>query len=280
MNIRNYVGRGLTTLALAGSLFFNGCSDPELPSNPSNQNLEQRISQEISEPNGKPDKYGVIISGHTGSRHKENVSLAYQILLESDFQRENIYILDYKGDKTAFYPVDDNASKRNIENLFCHLEGKIDSQDLLFVYFTDHGGRITKTENINGKDTSIELSYLSIPGDNLLETEMADYLSQIYPKAGILFFDQCYSGGFAERVGKENYIGISASEADKSSRSNTFPQSFFTSYRDDESDTNNDGKVSTMEAFNYAVKKDVFSQNNEQKPQIFSEIDPDKIFLK
>jgi len=255
--------------------------------------LEQRISEEIAKPNGKPDKYGVIISGSSEERHKENSSLAYQILLENGFQRENVYLLDNKGNKTSLYPVDDISSKEAVKKLFSHLEKKVDSEDLLFVYTTGHGDNTFK---------------LALPGENLSEKEMEEYLSNIHPKTGILIFDQCSGGNFAKRTGKGRYIGISASEGDKNSKSNTFPQEFFRSYnnksdinndgkvsveeafnhaksffrscRNNKSDVNNDGKVSVEEAFNHAVSNDSYTKRGEQKPQIYSGVDASKVFLK
>ena len=276
MGLVKKLGKAIVPFALAGSMLLGGCdSQPPQP-----QRLEQRISQEVAQPNGQPDKYGVIISGNTDYRHKENLSLAYQVLLENGFQRENIYILDSDGEKTAFYPVDDLASKEAIKILFGHLSKKVDSKDLLFVYTTDHGERITKTDSVNGKETPTELSTLVIPGEDLSETEMATYLSSIHPKTGVLVFDQCYSGGFAQRTGTGNYIGISASEADKVSKANTFPQALFNSWRDKKADENKDGRISIQEAFDYALANDSYAQSKAQTPQIFSGINADEVFLK
>ena len=194
MSIKNYVGRGLATLALAGSLFLSGCGDSPKPVNPPKPvNLERRLSQEVAIQNHTEDKYAVIISGNTDYRHKANLSLAYQVLLENGFQRENVYILDNKGDKTAFYPVDDIASKEAIGMLFGHLAKKVDSKDLLFVYTTDHGRRKSINEEVNGETKRTKVSVLVLPYGDLLETEMVKYLSDVHPKVGVLVFDQCYS---------------------------------------------------------------------------------------
>src|SRR3989344_6367821 len=104
MKIKNYVRRGLEALAFAGVLFL-GCSEsqnPQIPQPlqpPQPQRLEQRISQEIAEPNGKPDKYGVIISGSDEPRFLIETSLIDQIFLENGFKKENIYILDKNGEE-------------------------------------------------------------------------------------------------------------------------------------------------------------------------------------
>lgn len=275
MSIRNYVGRGLATLALAGSLFLSGCGDFPKP-----VNLERRLSQEVATQNHTEDKYAVIISGNTDYRHKENLSLAYQVLLENGFQKENVYILDDEGDKTAFYPVDDIASKEAIKMLFGHLAKRVDSKDLLFVYTTGHGGRTSIDKEINGETKRIKVFGIAIPGEDLLETEMAEYLSDVHPRAGVLVYDQCYSGGFAERTGRGNYIGISASEADELSHSNTFPQTFFGAWRNKSADKNNDGRLSIREIFDYTVQNDEKTKDGSQKPQFFSDLKADEVFLK
>nr|MBA4404867.1 hypothetical protein [Nanoarchaeum sp.] len=275
MGIRNYVGRGLANLALAGSLFLSGCEDIPKPAN-----LERRLNQEVATQNHTADKYGVIISGNTNRRYEENLSIAYQVLLENGFQRGNIYILDNIGEKTAFYPVDDIASKEAIEMLFEHMAKKVDSEDLLFVYTTDHGGRISINEKVNGETKKIKISYLEILGGYLLETEMARYLSEVHPNIGVLVFDQCYSGGFAERTGRGNYIGISASETDKPSYSNTFPQTFFWAWRNKGADKNDDGRLSIREIFDYTLQNDERTKEGFQKPQIFSDMNIDEVFLK
>ncbi len=242
------------------------------------KNLEKRISEEVARPNWEPDKYGVIICGKNDNiTYKENLSLAYQVLLENGFQKENIYVLDGKGNKSPSYPVDGSASKGTIKKLFNHLDKKIDSNDLLFLYVTDHGEKVKKIHN-NGNIN--DLSTIVIPDGHLLETEMEEYLSQINPKTGILVFDQCYGGGFAKRTGKGKYIGISACESNNVSVSNTFPQAFFNSWKDSTSDFNKDGRTSVKEAFYYAAENDYHSITSHQRPQIYSEIDADEVFLK
>jgi len=87
MNIENYVGRGLGTLALAGSLFLSGCKDSQ---SPKPQRPEQKISQEVAQKNEQTDRYKIIsqIRGsgtiYELSREKGEIQIA-------DLNREGQY---------------------------------------------------------------------------------------------------------------------------------------------------------------------------------------------
>ncbi|MFH0949047.1 MAG: hypothetical protein V1802_01005, partial [Candidatus Aenigmatarchaeota archaeon] len=234
MAARNYITRRLVQLAAAATLFFcwYDSSQPPFPSKP--ERLEQRISHEAAVPNGKADKYAVLISGNTESRHRVNLSLAYQILLENGFRKDNIYILDYDGKEVFYYPVDDFAGKECIKMVFGHLRKKIDEQDLLFVYATDHGKRISKITRGDDGNKTEKLSALSLPGPDIDQKEFAKYLDGINPRKGIFLFDQCYGGGFAEEIGKERYIAVASAkpyQGGYGKTNNTFGGYFMLAFR-------------------------------------------------
>ena len=287
MDIKNYVRQGLTTLILAGSLFFNGCIHLQ---SYKPQRLEQRILYEnkvlykSAEPNEKQDKYAVLISGNTENRHRINLYLTYKILLENDFQRDNIYILDNEGKKVSPYPVDESARRESIIRIFDHLRKKIDDQDLLFVYMTDHGERTLRTFNRDYGKEIAKLSTLVIPGYDLDQREFSECLQGINPQTGIFLFEQCYSGGFAEEIGKGNYLAIASTKSRNTSSSginDSFGRYFMLAFRNRQnSDLNSDGKISIGEAFEYAKNQHSWSKKGKQKPFIQGEIDANEIFLK
>jgi len=72
-------------------------------------------------------------------------------------------------------------------------------------------------------------------------------LSNIEPKQGIALFGFCYSGGFAERFGKGNYVAVSSTQSNEESKAD-FSDSFdgyfmkgFSGRVSNDSDTNGDG---------------------------------------
>lgn len=263
-------------VALAANFFVKR----EIHQRARNINLEQKIKQEQVINDNYPNKYAVLISGDTEDIYQENLSMAYQILLENGFQRKNVSILGGKGDLSAFYPIFGPASKKSIDCVFDDLSKKIDSNDLLFVYVTGHGDQITLGDVAGDKKEVSKIASIDLSGESLLETDFEKYLINIKSEVGILLFDQCYGGNFAKRFGKGNYIAISASEPGKTSKENTFPWAFFHAWRNyDFSDRNNDGKISIGEAFYHAKQHDISTRKGLQKPQIYSDINEENIFL-
>lgn len=217
------------------------------------ERLNQRIAQEkLIPPLG--NKYTVLISGQTEERHEKNLSLAYQVLLESGFLKDNIYILDYEGDKTAYYPVDDHANPVSVRAVLAHLQARISSEDLLLIYITDHGDKERRVVRTGKLKERRNVSVFGLQEENMDEIELAFYVEQIKPKIGIYIFVQCYGGGFADRLAGSGRITIAANAKDKMCDGFSFSQPFFNAFRDRGADINGDGRISIQEAFEYALK--------------------------
>ncbi len=272
------------------SQYYSKSLDPPFPPLPRPTRLEQRINQESSCQNNTPEKYAVLISGDTEEKHRINLSSIYETLLEIGFQKENMYILDSTGERHSYYPVDDATQKESIKIVFEHLRKKIDGQDLLFVYTTDHGERTTKTISECGVEKEKTVSTLVLPGEDLDQIDFSDYLEGIDPQIGIFVFEQCYSGGFAKEIGHGKYVAIASTKARLKSISDvrdSMGYFFLSAYRDSQkSDRNGDGAVSIQEAFDYMMrnysqaKRDHFNRRRKQQPFIQTEIDANTVFLK
>ncbi len=129
--------------------------------------------------------------------------------------------------------------------------------DTFFMYVTGHGER----EN--------NVSSITLPGPNLTEINMYKCLKNLIPKVGILVFAQCYGGGFAERIGHGKYVAVSASEKDKISYGKRFTDVLFESLRYN----------SVRHAFDYTLENDVTTATRFHKPQLFTDLDADKIYI-
>ena len=255
------------------NLTFPGNTQEEVLSKKFETNLEKRIFDENPLQNSQRDKYAVLISGNSNQKYNQNLFLAYKTFVENGFKEKNVYVLAPNGESPFPYPVDSPASKKSTKILFDYLSKKVDSEDLFFIYTTGHGDTTKIKEKINAK--------LIFPEqEKIFAEEFIQSLKEIKPKDGILFSDQCYGGSFAKLAKEIGYTGISASEEDKESWWNTFPQSFFRAWDKKTADKNNDGKLSLKEAFDYAKLHDFISVGELQKPQIFSKKDINKIFLK
>ncbi|MEK9175116.1 MAG: C13 family peptidase [Patescibacteria group bacterium] len=268
-------------------LFSVGCGENQSivgPPAPSRKLLDRISREEQEEPNIKSTKYALLINGSAETRFFADISVAYQILLENDFKREDIYILDAEENDWYWYPIDGMANQINLFVALNYLKKKATRQDMLFVYVVDHGGKISKKITNETATQNISLSTLHLVDYSIDQNEFARYLEGLKTQIAIFIFDMCYSGGFAEEVGRHNIVAISGTQADKVGRSrkyDSFVGSFMLAFRNiNESDLNSDGKVSIYEAFEYAKKKHSFTRNKKQVPFIQGNIDPQQIFLK
>lgn len=269
-------------------VWFFGClllgCEEQIPHPPRHlsQRLIQRVLHEGKAPDNKATKYAVLINGSKELRFSADVALAYQVLLENGFLRQNIYILDWSNGGTYFHPVDGKAAILNMTLLFNHLKKTINNKDTLFV--SDHGGRIR-----GGCDEEEKLCFGSISTLHLVDTdlnqrEFAEYIRKIHPKNGILLFDECHSGGFAEELDGSDFTIIASTQAEKLSYSeinDSFSGYFMLAFRNvATSDTDHSGSVSIAEAFEYAVGRHSFSRQHDQEPFIRSKHEPHFVFLK
>lgn len=289
MAIGDYVIKSLATLVFTGSMFLSGCRHPqtnvilpnEIPPYPSK--LEHRINQEEGVPNNIPDKYAVLISGDDELRDVYDLSFAYQVLLEIGFKKANIYILDKEGMKTPIYPVDDLSSRYAVNMLFSHLSKKVESQDLLFVYITDHGVRETYKPANDVDAPEIKVTEIVLPGPNLNEVEFKELLDRLNSCITIVLADICYGGGLANRFSKGKYVGVSSSteeeEADGSAE-HTFGRHFMEAYREiSKADSDQNMVVDLSEAFTYAKRNHPSTNNGENTPFLKSELSLETLTL-
>jgi len=269
-------------------IFAGNCG--QSPS-PEPHKLKTRISKERIDPDKKPDKYAVLISGDTvldflfrhRKKYKANLSITYTALIKTGFKKENIYILDFRGKETGNYPVDDFAGKESIRILFEHLTKKIDEKDLFFLYMTGFGKRVAKSIQDNNGVKEIRLSTLVLSGPDLNQSEFSYYIAGLRPKISLFLFDQCYSGGFAEQIERNSYLIVASTDKQMMSRSrvrDSVGYYFMTAYLDKEhSDLDYDDKVSIEEAFEYMINRHTFTIRGMQKPFIKGDLNPSKIWL-
>ena len=232
-----------------------------------------------SSPEDVPEKYAVLISGQTEERHALNMTLVYNFLLDNGYNEKNIYVIDGKGqDRIYCYPVNASATVDNVRLAFNSLESKLDKNDSLFVYVSDHGSRTEISEG------AVLSTITTNDGSVLDQRKFEDFIEKLNYGLGIFLFDQCYSGGFAKETGHGNNVSIASASADESAYSggihNSFTAYFIKSFVFSvDSDRNLDGNVSISEAFDYAATNHSYSARGKQNPFISTELDPGTIFF-
>jgi len=93
---------------------------------------------------GVTDKYAVMINGGSESRFWIDVNFTYHMLLEDyNYPADHVYLFNWNGSnpdgENPNGMIDYPADQLYIEQVFANLSGIIDSDDLLYVWVTDHG---------------------------------------------------------------------------------------------------------------------------------------------
>lgn len=241
--------------------------------------------------------YAVILSGGISpisnyERYWNDCSFIYQTLVNKyGVPKENIFPIMADGDNPAVdmysisggfksQPLDldnDNvadiklaATKENVKSTLTNLSNKLQKDDHLFFFVIDHGG--TTDNNTN--------SYICLWGtENLYDHELANMLKPFSNKSVNInvVLGQCYSGGFVDNLKMKGCVVSTASKGSEPSWAcSDIPYDEFVYHWTSamnganhngvvvQADTDNNGKTTVKEAFDYAKKNDRRTQENPQ----------------
>jgi hypothetical protein len=210
--------------------------------------------------NGQPDRYALLIGAHGELRHQGNLSLAYQVLLEQGYRRENIFILD-SNPPSPYYPLAAPTTRENVRLAFETLAKAVEPHDTFLIYATGHGRRVEAVEIAGGKVRTLAVSTAVLnEAEDMAREELLELLATIAPASGFAFFDLCYWGPFEVESWKTGTF-VSVARADRTSYGNTFPRAFWTELRAQR-------EPSIPLAFEAAVRQDTGTRKGFNSPEI------------
>lgn len=175
------------------------------------------------------NRHAVIISGGYNqysnySRYWNDCAFFFITLKKYGFLDENIHVLfadgtdpgvdrpdgsssplDFDGDGTP--DIEYSATKANIALVFNNLAAKLGSDDILYVFATDHGG--AESSNLYPYWSPDVVLYLW--GEYITADALASEFDKVKPKAVAAIFEQCFSGGMVEKLAAPNRVIMSAS---------------------------------------------------------------------
>ena len=197
-------------------------------------------------PNGKPDRFAVIIGLNAEDRHRGNISLAYQVLVESGFKSDSIFILDIAS-TTPIFPKTDTTSLASVRLLMKFLSEFVDEQDEVVVYVTGHGRIIEKEPHL-----------VLNPSEFMASSEFLASLDAIRPGRGLVIFDQCY---WSEEFHPKScrWATMTVARPGMESTGSMLPRQFWYAIRQ--------GVHDVSEAFNLARFRDDNTRSGENDPK-------------
>ena len=233
------------------------------------------------------DRYALLINGDADSHFRNDVHFAYESLIDAGFKDENVYVLESGWRLPDF--VDGDATREQIVKTFWNLEDKIGPEDSFWLYVTNHGARMFWVKAAVLEDH-----------DLMTVSELKELCGRINANYKIGVFPQCFSGNFASAFGKENTIGISASRKGKVSaygpwkKKCGFDYHFFSAVsgkdpygREVDADSNNDGRVSIEEIFDFTAQNNPFTtpsinpfRHKETHQLYWQNIEPSEVYIR
>ncbi len=228
------------------------------------------------------NRWAVIISGGWNAdnnhvRYWNDCSYFYETLMDHGFLESNVYVLISDGTSAAIdqsnntsSPLDldgdgdddtqYSATLANIVTVFSELETKLDGDDLLYIFTTDHG------------DSSVAAPYLTPESELCLwntsiasDANFAAQVNRVTTLATICIFEQCFSGGMLDELMAENRVLMSAARFWELSYGGTGNAAGYDEYsyyfthalaNSSVADRNEDGAISMEEAHLYALAND------------------------
>lgn len=262
----------LTTILLALSLALSSCgasakretnSQQETPA--ANHNTQAKPATE-KKPRAAvdPNKFAIIIAGVGGEeaytkKFTTQAMQLYDALTERlGFDEKQVYLLteNVGGPENAARDTDiphaARATAEETRKAFAAIKTAAKADSLVFVMLIGHGSFDAQQAKFN------------LVGPDLTAKDYAAQLAAL-PTRRVIFIDSSSaSGEFIKPLASEGRIVITATRSGNEQNATIFAEQFIAALTSDAADGDKNGRVSVLEAFNYATKltADWYKQKN------------------
>jgi len=188
------------------------------------------------------NRWAVIISGGARQainfpRYWNDCSFFYETLKDHGFLDDHIYVLMSDG----IDPADDQSNNTsspldldgdgdddiqysaeavNITTVFNELQTKLDGDDILYIFTTDHG--YSSWVDIPDCQFDIPTAQLSLWNQtNISDVDFALEINKVTTLATVCIFEQCYSGGMLDELMGTNRVLMSGARFWETSKQGT-----------------------------------------------------------
>src|SRR5687768_4211163 len=199
-------------------------------------------SQTASRPSADRNKYAVIISGASGEAayatqfSQWTLALRASLVGRFGFAEDRLKILSEK-------PTDSNAAPaiaEEVKRLFGTLRTELEADNVLFIFLIGHGA-------FDGKEAKFNLV-----GPDLSAGEYNTLLSSLPTRRVVVFNMTSASGEFLKPLSATGRIIVTATRSGQEQNATRFPEFLIAALGAADADTDQDGRISILEAFTYA----------------------------
>jgi len=185
-----------------------------------------------------PNKFAVIINGASGEEE-----------YGKQFQQWTKDLQDALNKRFGFDPVkmkllsegqEPRSTADGVRKTFTALKSELQPDNVLFVFFIGHG-------SFDGKESKFNLVGPDIPA-----SEYSNLLSALPTRRIVVINMSSASGEFAKSLSAKGRVVITATRNGQETNATHFPGFFIDALNATDSDTDQDGHISILEAFVYA----------------------------
>lgn len=190
------------------------------------------------------DSHLLVVSGLGGApRYTERFHAWGETLVEAALQagleRESVIWLaeDPSADPER---IDGRSDRDGVEAALETLAQRAGAEDRIFVVLVGHGSSRGEESRIN------------LPGRDLSASDFADLL-EAFPSQEVVFVNtSSASGGFVPVLAGPRRTVVTATRSGREANEAVFGGHFARAFADEDADTDKDGRISVLEAFQYA----------------------------
>jgi hypothetical protein len=168
----------------------------------------------------------------------------------------NVVYLADKPDADAAR-ITGRSTRENVEKAFGDVAGRAKPNDEVFILLMGHGSLDSRGAAFN------------LPGPDLMAADYARLLSRLAAQRVVFVNTASSSGGFLQPLAAPGRIIVTATKTGGEHNDTQFPEYFVEAFASEAADKNRDGRVSILEAFEYAKTK--VTQAYQQKGNILTE---------
>jgi hypothetical protein len=235
----------LQTICSLFLLAVSACAQ-DVPVSPKPQ-----IKQDLPKPEAKPvqklpadpNKFAVVITGIGGEDAyvkqfgEWTTKLREALTSQLGFAQEQVFLLTEKPEGK-----ERKASSEAVRQVLVELKNTLKPDNQLFVFFIGHGSYIDKVAKFN------------LVGPDLSAAEYAQLFNVLPTKNLVVINTASGSGEFVKPLAREGRIIITATRSGQELNAPHFAGFFISALGNSEADADKNGRVSVLEAFEYAVK--------------------------
>lgn len=199
-------------------------------------------SQTASRPAADRNKYAVIISGASGEAAyakqfaQWTIDLRVALVGRFGFAEDRVKLLIEKPADATAAP----ARAEEVKRVFGSLSTELKSENVLFVFLIGHGA-------FDGKEAKFNLV-----GPDLSAGDYNTLLSSLPTRSVVVFDMTSASGEFVKPLAATGRIIITATRSGQEQNATRFTEFLIAALGATDADTDQDGRISVLEAFTYA----------------------------